>query len=39
VNRHITDSKPDYEHAEVGFIWSWNFMISKRWKQVPSPLK
>ena len=23
-----------YEHDESGFLWSWNFMISKRWKNI-----
>ena len=23
-----------YEHDETGFLWSWNFMISKRWKNI-----
>ena len=23
-----------YEHDESGFLWSWNFMISKRWKTI-----
>ncbi len=34
VNRHLTDTKPAYDHSETGFLWSWNFMISKRWKQI-----
>ena len=34
VNRHLTETRPKYDHDEIGFIWSWNFMISKRWKQV-----
>ena len=23
-----------YEHDEIGFLSSWNFMISKRWKNI-----
>jgi len=23
-----------YEHDESGFLWSWNFMIAKRWKNI-----
>ena len=33
ISRHPegkTNAK--YEHDESGFLWSWNFMISKRWK-------
>ncbi|XP_059081822.1 GATOR complex protein Iml1-like [Tigriopus californicus] len=25
---------PHYDHSGTGFLWSWNFMISRRWKQV-----
>ena len=34
VTRHISETKPTYDHSETGFLWSWNFTISKRWKQV-----
>ena len=35
ISRHPegkTNAK--YEHDESGFLWSWNFMISKRWKNI-----
>lgn len=25
-----------YSHDETGFLWSWNFMVSKRWKNMAS---
>lgn len=25
---------PHYDHSGTGFLWSWNFLISRRWKQV-----
>ena len=30
--RHLSQTKPIYDHSETGFLWSWNFMISRRWK-------
>lgn len=32
--RHLGQTKPAYDHSETGFLWSWNFMISRRWKQI-----
>ncbi|XP_040580787.1 GATOR complex protein Iml1 [Lepeophtheirus salmonis] len=29
-----TDFRPLYDHSKTGFIWSWNFMISRRWKMM-----
>ena len=37
VNRHLTDQKPLCQYSETGFIWSWNFMISKGWRQISNP--
>ena len=31
-SRHLSQGKPTYDHSETGFLWSWNFMLSKRWK-------
>ena len=33
ISRHMDSSKPMYNHSETGFLWSWNFTVSKRWKQ------
>ena len=33
ISRHIDSNKPIYDHSETGFLWSWNFTVSKRWKQ------
>lgn len=33
ISRHMDSSKPMYDHSETGFLWSWNFTVSKRWKQ------
>ena len=30
--RHLSDTKPAYDHSQTGFLWSWNFMISRKWK-------
>lgn len=30
----FSETRPAYDHSETGFLWSWNFMISKRWKQI-----
>jgi len=30
--RHLSETKPAYDHSETGFLWSWNFMISRKWK-------
>ena len=30
--RHLSDTKPSYDHSQTGFLWSWNFMISRKWK-------
>lgn len=32
LSRHLSQTKPTYDHSETGFLWSWNFMISRRWK-------
>jgi hypothetical protein len=32
LTRHLSQAKPTYDHSETGFLWSWNFMISKKWK-------
>ena len=32
LTRHLSQAKPMYDHSETGFLWSWNFMISKKWK-------
>ena len=32
ISRHMDLNKPTYDHSETGFLWSWNFTISKRWK-------
>ncbi|XP_023323808.1 uncharacterized protein LOC111697901 [Eurytemora carolleeae] len=36
ISRHPAgDSIPVmYEQGETGFLWSWNFMISKKWKNM-----
>ena len=33
ISRHMDTNKPMYDHSETGFLWSWNFTVSKRWKQ------
>ena len=30
IPRYLDESKPVYDHSKTGFLWSWNFMIS-RW--------
>ena len=30
---YLKMTKPAYDHSQTGFLWSWNFMISRRWKQ------
>ena len=30
--RHLSETKPAYDHSQTGFLWSWNFMISRKWK-------
>jgi len=33
ITRNVTgNTRVTYEHHETGFLWAWNFMISKRWK-------
>lgn len=32
-HRYLKMTKPSYDHSQTGFLWSWNFMISRRWKQ------
>ena len=34
ISRHMDLNKPTYDHSETGFLWSWNFTISKRWKDI-----
>ena len=34
ISRHMDSNKPTYDHSETGFLWSWNFTVSKRWKQI-----
>eukprot|EP00092_Neocalanus_flemingeri_P072503 GFUD01089255.1.p1 GENE.GFUD01089255.1~~GFUD01089255.1.p1 ORF type:complete len:533 (-),score=132.20 GFUD01089255.1:9-1607(-) len=35
ISRHPAGkTQVKYEHDETGFLWSWNFMISKRWKNI-----
>ena len=34
ISRHVDSNKPTYDHSETGFLWSWNFTVSKRWKQI-----
>ena len=35
ISRHPAGkTQVRYEHDETGFLWSWNFMISKRWKNI-----
>jgi len=36
ISRLLTgDSNPVmYEEGETGFLWSWNFMLSKKWKNM-----
>ena len=29
----MDSNKPTYDHSETGFLWNWNFTLSKRWKQ------
>ena len=31
-SRELSDKKPSYDHSQTGFLWSWNFMISRKWK-------
>ena len=33
ISRHMDSNKPTYDHSETGFLWNWNFTLSKRWKQ------
>jgi len=33
-SRHSDSIKPTYDHSETGFLWSWNFTVSKRWKYI-----
>jgi hypothetical protein len=30
--RHLSQAKPAYDHSKTGFLWSWNFTISRKWK-------
>jgi len=35
ISRHLTGASPlMYGEGETGFLWSWNFMISKKWKSM-----
>ena len=34
ITRSLSDKKPLYDHSKTGFLWSWNFMISRKWKQI-----
>ena len=36
ISRHLAPDKPTTydDHSETGFLWSWNFTVSKRWKQI-----
>ena len=36
ISRHLVADKPTTygDHSETGFLWSWNFTVSKRWKQI-----
>ena len=34
ITRSLSDKKPAYDHSKTGFLWSWNFMISRKWKQL-----
>ena len=34
ISRHMDLNKPTYDHSDTGFLWSWNFTISKRWKDI-----
>ena len=29
-SRELSDKKPSYDHSQTGFLWSWNFMISRK---------
>ncbi|XP_072943926.1 GATOR complex protein Iml1 isoform X2 [Epargyreus clarus] len=39
ITRHVTDkNKDDYDtNRRMGFLWSWNHMISKKWKWTQTP--
>ena len=34
LSSHLSEKEPEYDHSQTGFLWSWNFMISRRWKQI-----
>jgi len=35
ISRHLTEGSPlMYGEGETSFLWSWNFMISKKWKNM-----
>jgi hypothetical protein len=36
TTRHLSETRPDYDHSRTGFLWSWNFTISRRWKSLCS---
>ncbi len=36
ITRSLSKQEPIYDHSKTGFLWSWNFMISRKWKQLNS---
>ena len=31
---NAANERPTYDHSTTGFLWSWNFMVSRRWKNL-----
>ncbi|XP_037295548.1 GATOR complex protein Iml1 isoform X9 [Manduca sexta] len=38
ISRHVGEKNNDYNNSRrMGFLWSWNHMISKKWKWAQTP--
>ncbi|CAG7725373.1 unnamed protein product [Allacma fusca] len=39
ITRHVSGKNKDafQEETRIGFLWSWNYMVSKRWKTSATP--
>jgi hypothetical protein len=39
ITRHVSvkSKDPFHEETRVGYLWSWNYMVSKRWKTSSTP--
>jgi len=34
ISKSISGRRPVYDHSKTGFLWSWNFMASRRWRNI-----